>query len=192
VHSADDFLAAAARLFAAGGARALTMNAVAREVGAPSGSIYHRFPDRAALLAALWLRTARGFQTGYLDVLGQHPTPGSAIRAAVWTVNYCGKQLPEAIVLQAGVRAFEPDDWPERTRAELSAIDTELRQRIGTAVRVLSDATGRPPDQIAFAMLDLPLGAVRQRLLAGKPPTKRATELVHDLASLILATTSVG
>jgi AcrR family transcriptional regulator len=192
MHSAEDFLDAAARLFAAGGIRGLTMNAVAREVAAPSGSMFHRYPDRAALLAALWLRTARGFQSGYIDVLGDPPTPDGAVRAAVWTVEWCRGQLSEAVVLQAGVRAFEPDDWPEAARSELTAMDNELRRRIGTTVRALAKQTGRPPDQIAFAMLDLPLAAVRRHLLAGEPPPKRAVKLVRDLASLILGTGGAG
>ena len=78
----DDFVDAATRLFAEGGVRALTMNAVAREISAPSGSIYHRFPDRAALLAAMWFRTTGDFQRGYLDVLGDPATPAGAVRAA--------------------------------------------------------------------------------------------------------------
>lgn len=191
-HSADDFLDAAARLFAAGGVRALTMNAVAREVGAPSGSIYHRFPDRAALLAALWFRTTAGFQSGYLEALGDHPTPDSAVRAAVWLVDWCRGQLPAAVVLQAGVRAFEPDGWSEAARAELATAEDDSRQRLDGAVRSLAKQTGRPADQIAFALLDLPLAAVRRHLLAGEPPPKRVTTLVKSMVGLIVGGAGPG
>lgn len=185
-HTADNFLDAAARLFVAGGARALTMNAVAREVGAPSGSIYHRFPDRAALLAALWVRTTTAFQRDYLEVLGEQPTPDSAVRAATWLVDWCRGQLPQAVVLQAGVRAFEPDDWNEAARSELSTAEDDSRRRLDKAVRSLAKQTGRPADQIAFAILDLPLAAVRRHLLAGEPPPKRVTALVRSMVGLVL------
>ncbi|MEZ0050211.1 AcrR family transcriptional regulator [Mycobacterium sp. MAA66] len=188
VHSADDFLGAAARLFAAGGLRALTMNAVAREVGAPSGSVYHRYPDRAALLAALWMRTARRFQSGYLEVLGERPTADDAVRAAVWTVDWCRTHLPEAVVLQAGVRTFEPEEWSESACTELATMEDISQRRLSGIVRGLAKETGRPPDQITFAMLDLPLAAMRRHLLAGEPPPKRVTVLVRDLAGVILAT----
>ncbi|MGB8406482.1 MAG: TetR/AcrR family transcriptional regulator [Mycobacterium sp.] len=187
VHSADDFLDAAARLFAAGGLRALTMNAVAREVGAPSGSIYHRYPDRAALLAALWMRTTRRFQSGYLEVLGERPSADGAVRAAVWTVDWCRTHLPEAVVLQAGVRTFEPEEWSESARTELATTEDISQRHLGGIVRGLAKETGRPPDQITFAMLDLPLAAMRRHLLTGEPPPKRVTVLVRDLAGVILA-----
>ncbi|MCX8557407.1 TetR/AcrR family transcriptional regulator [Mycolicibacterium mucogenicum] len=185
-HTADDFLDAAARLFVTGGARALTMNAVARAVGAPSGSIYHRFPDRAALLAALWLRTTTAFQRGYLEALGEQPTADSAVGAAVWLVDWCRGHLPEAVVLQAGARAFEPDAWSEASRTELSAAEGDSRRRLEAAVRSLAKQTGRPDDQIAFALLDLPLAAVRRHLLAGEAPPKRVTTLVKNMVGLVL------
>lgn len=187
IRSGDDFLDAAAQLFSARGSRALTMNAVARAIRAPSGSIYHRYPDRAALLAALWLRTARNFQCGYFKVLGDAPTPSSAVRTAVWTVDWCRGHVPDAVVLEAGVRTFEPDEWNEAARHELAMIDNEVQQRITDAVRALTEQTGRPADQISFAMVDLPLAAVRRHLLAGKAPPKRTTTLVREVASLILA-----
>jgi AcrR family transcriptional regulator len=185
-HRADDFLDAAARLFVTGGARALTMNAVAREVGAPSGSIYHRFPDRAALLAALWLRTTTDFQTGYLEVLGEQPTADTAVGAAVWLVDWCRGHVPEAVVLQAGARAFEPDTWSKASRTELSTAEGNSRRRLESAVQSLAKQTGRPEDQIAFALLDVPLAAVRRHLLAGEPPPKRVTTLVKNMVGLVL------
>jgi AcrR family transcriptional regulator len=188
LHREEDILDAAARLFAVEGIRGLTMNAVAREIGAPSGSIYHRYPDRAALLAALWLRTARGFQRGYLEILGERPTPDNAVRAAVWTVDWCRKHLAEAVVLQAGVQAFEPDQWPQSARSELAAADDELRKRMGRVARALATRTGRPADQVAFAMLDLPLAAVRRHLRVGEPPPRQVSRLVRDLVGVILAT----
>jgi AcrR family transcriptional regulator len=187
LHSADDFVDAATRLFAEGGIRALTMNAVAREISAPSGSIYHRFPDRAALLAAVWFRTTGDFQHGYLDVLGGPVTPANAVRAAVWTVHWCRSHLSEAVVLQAGVRTFEPDQWPEAARTELAARDENSKREIDRAIRLLAKETGRPADQIAFAMLDLPLAAVRRHLLAGEVPPKRTDKLVREMAGLLLA-----
>ncbi|MUL68338.1 hypothetical protein BOO86_27975 [Mycobacterium sp. CBMA 234] len=187
LHSADDFVDAAIRLFAEGGIRALTMNAVARETSAPSGSIYHRFPDRAALLAAVWFRTTGDFQRGYLDVLGDPATPSSAVRAAVWTVDWCRTHLSEAVVLQAGARTFEPDRWPEAARAELAVRDEGSERGIDKVFQLLAKETGLPADQIAFAMLDLPLAAVRRHLLAGEAPPKRIDKLVRDMVGLMLA-----
>jgi len=36
-------------------------------VGAPTGSIYHRFDSRDVLLAKVWLRAAGAFQSAFLS-----------------------------------------------------------------------------------------------------------------------------
>lgn len=77
----DQLLDAAVALAAAGGPAAVTMSAVAQAVGAPSGSVYHRFAGRPALLAEVWLRTVERFQRGYLAVLDGEPDPHRAARA---------------------------------------------------------------------------------------------------------------
>ncbi|MBL7496624.1 helix-turn-helix transcriptional regulator [Frankia sp. CNm7] len=53
---ADTLLDAAAGLVTERGPAGVTMSAVARGVSTQR-SVYHHFPDRAALLPALWLRT---------------------------------------------------------------------------------------------------------------------------------------
>lgn len=192
VHSDQDFIDAAAALFASGGARAVTMIAVARSVGAPSGSIYHRFPDRPALLAALWLRTLRRFQAGYREALGPDPTPEDAVEATAWVVDWCRANLAEALVLQAGSRTFDPENWPAEARAELAAIDAAMRRTIRSTVRAVARHTGRPRDQVAFAVLDLPLAAVRRHLLAGQPPPPKTTKLVRGLAERLILPDPAG
>ncbi|MFF8264165.1 helix-turn-helix domain-containing protein [Streptomyces virginiae] len=57
-------LDAAVRLAAVGGPASVTMSAVAQAVGAPSGTVYHRFTGRTALLAEVWLCTVERFQEG--------------------------------------------------------------------------------------------------------------------------------
>lgn len=188
VHSEDDFLDAAAALFAASGERGLTMTSVTQHLGASNGSIYHRFPERAALLAALWLRTSRKFQQAYFDVLDDPPTVEGVVTAAAWVVDWCRDHLDEALVLQAGVRAFSPDEWPEAARSALNDLDSATQHQIARALQVVAKQTGLPRDQVAFAMLDLPLAAIRRYLLAGKPPPRRVTELVRSLTRTVLET----
>ncbi|MCG7527704.1 TetR/AcrR family transcriptional regulator, partial [Streptomyces sp. OfavH-34-F] len=63
--STEQLLDAAVPLAAASGPAGVTMSAVAQATGAPSGSVYHRFPGRDALLAEVWLRTVERFQDGW-------------------------------------------------------------------------------------------------------------------------------
>lgn len=189
-HTTDDFLDAAAGLFAEGGARALTMRAVARAVGAPSGSIYHRFSDRPALLAALCLRTTRRFETSYLGAMGAQPTPASTVEATAWIVDWCRTHLSEAIVLQAGVQAFGPDEWRQSAKTELDEAMRAQRRGLAKIVKTLADQTGVPRDQVAFCLIDLPLAVVRRHLVAAEPPPPAASRLARALSTAILLQTA--
>src|SRR5690606_14827873 len=98
-HDVDRLLDAAAALVAEGGPGAATMTAVARAASAPSGSVYHRFPGRPALLAALWLRTVERFQQGFLAALDTDPPAQAAPAAARHVVAWCRAHPNEARIL---------------------------------------------------------------------------------------------
>ena len=186
MHSEDDFLRAAAESFATGGERALTMSSVSQRVGASNGSIYHRFPERTSMLAALWTRTARAFQRGYRDALGDPPTAAGIADAGVWVTEWCRDHVAEAMVLQAGVHTFSPDEWTASARAELAALDSATAEFVTRVIADVAARTGLPRDEVAFVMLDLPLAAVRRYLLAGNPPPRRTGELVRSLTQALL------
>ena len=61
----DSILDGAARAVEKHGGK-VTIAQIAAEVGAPTGSIYHRFPSRDHLLIRLWLRAIRRFHMGLL------------------------------------------------------------------------------------------------------------------------------
>ncbi|MEV0334259.1 TetR/AcrR family transcriptional regulator [Nocardia sp. NPDC050717] len=185
-HSVEALLAAAAGLFASGGARALTMSAVARTAGAPSGSVYHRFPDRPALLAAVWVHTVRKFQDEYLRELGARPTPDDAVRAAEWIVDWCRRNPASAAVLQAGVHAFEPESWSAESTGAFEAVREQQAREIKALVASIATQAGLPADQAQFALFDLPLAVVRPYLIAGRTPPPKARTLVRELAARIL------
>lgn len=183
-HTADDFIDAAIALFAANGVRAVTLGAVAERLRAANGSIYHRFPDRPSLLAAIWLRTSSRFEAAYQEQLGR-ATVASAIAAAVWVVQWCHNNPEQAQVLQAGMRAFDPDSWPlDASKAADS--DTDVRAQLPKYVAELVNHTAASAEQIAFTLTDLPLAVVRRQLKAGRAPGAAEVELVRGLATVIL------
>lgn len=186
-HSVDDFIDAAVRLFAGGGARAVTMTSVAREVGAQSGSVYHRFPDRPSLLAAVWLRTTRRFQREMLSVLADNPGANGVIAVSAWTVDWCRDNLEQAVVLHAGMRAFSPQEWPEQARKELSEYDAVRERETARIVRTLREQTGRDADEVMLALLDLPIAVVSRYLARGVPPPGSATKLATRIARMIMS-----
>ena len=70
LHDTQTLLDVARTIAADRGPASVTIAAVSAASGAPSGSLYHRFDDRAALLGQLWLRTTGQFQSGFLAGTG--------------------------------------------------------------------------------------------------------------------------
>ena len=62
-------LDAALGLVTEGGPGAATIAGIAGLLGAPVGSIYHRFTPRDLLLARLWISTIKSFQEDFIEVL---------------------------------------------------------------------------------------------------------------------------
>lgn len=185
VHTRAALLDAAVGLFADGGARAVTMSAVARAAGAPSGSVYHRFPDRGSLLAALWQQTEADFREAYRVALGD-PTPRRAVEAAAWIVQWCRREPDRAAVLNAGPHAFGPHSWPEEARRVHHAALREMEAELGKVTAQVARAAGVRRDEAAFAMFGLPLAVVGQYLRVPEPVPASAVGLVRRLATRLL------
>jgi AcrR family transcriptional regulator len=83
-------LDAARDLILEGGPAAASARAVSLALGAPSGSIYHRFPRRDDLVAATWLRAQDRFLDAYLGALSGEDPLQAAVAAAdtvlVWSL----------------------------------------------------------------------------------------------------------
>jgi AcrR family transcriptional regulator len=185
-HREDDLLDAAVRLFATAGARAVTMAAVARAAGAPSGSIYHRFADRPALLAATWLRTVGRFHQDYLPILTQEPPVEAAVAATGHVIRWCRAHPDEAQVLYSGRRALGESDWSAANKAAAEQTDRNLEDAWRALLRRLRPLTGRRTDELLLVLIDLPYGALRRYLEQGEAPPARTIELVARAARTLL------
>ncbi|MFI7189209.1 TetR/AcrR family transcriptional regulator [Nocardia nova] len=161
-HTLDSLLDAAADLAASHGPAAVTMSAVAAAVGAPSGSVYYRFPDRAALLAELWLRTVERFQRGFLEALRLDPPRLAAVQAAHHVTDWARGHPTEAAVLLAGPQAFGSTQWSAESRDVAAA----RQARIDDGIRELGDRLGcrsrADRERLALLIIELPHAAVRR------------------------------
>ncbi|MFE6838799.1 TetR/AcrR family transcriptional regulator [Streptomyces sp. NPDC057705] len=183
----DQILDAAVRLAAAAGPGGVTMSAAAQAVGAPSGSMYHRFAGRTALLAEVWLRSVERFQEGYFATLHSDPDPRRAARAAARHVVAWSRAHPqEAALLLYGPAEFGRADWSEEhTRRADSG-----NQRVYAALGALADSLGATDpqgrDRVTLALIDLPLSVVRRHLRAGGPLPPHAEDLAEECAAALL------
>ncbi|QRP44400.1 TetR/AcrR family transcriptional regulator [Amycolatopsis sp. FDAARGOS 1241] len=177
-YTTAQFLGAAAELFAEGGARAVTMAAAAKAAGAPNGSIYHRFADRPALLAALWTTNLRDFQDDFIALLGPAPTVDDAVAAAASVVHWCRRHPAGARVLDAGKQAFSPTEWTPEATAVLARAENELKAALKRATLTLSDPPGRTVDDVVLALVEVPRAVVHRYLSSGRTPPPKAADLV--------------
>ena len=79
----DRLLQVALRRFAADGALVPTLDEVRREAEVSVGALYHHFPDKPALAAAVYAQLISEYQAGFVAMLREHDTAEGGIRAGV-------------------------------------------------------------------------------------------------------------
>jgi AcrR family transcriptional regulator len=128
--TADGILDAAAQEILDGSARAdVTIGAIARRLGAPSGSIYHRFASREELLVRLWLRSVSRFHQHYLAA-GDDPDPQRALlRMAVCVATFTRDHPSDAVAMTLFRQSRLIQDAPESCRAQVEHINVGVHRR---------------------------------------------------------------
>ncbi|RFS82167.1 TetR/AcrR family transcriptional regulator [Actinomadura spongiicola] len=176
--SRDQILDAALAITAETGPGAVTISAIARRLGAPSGSLYHRFPSRDLLLATLWTRTVRRFQEGFAAALDDDDPETAALHTPRW----CRRHMDEAAVLLLYRRQDLAASWPAELTEDLNTRATDA----------LTAFAARHPDidreRLVFATVDVPYGAVRRHLADGRPPPPQVDDLITTTCQAVLGT----
>jgi AcrR family transcriptional regulator len=73
----------ARRRFAVDGALAATLDEIRRDAEVSVGALYHHFPDKAALAAAVYAEVMGEYQAGFMTMLRGHETAEGGIRGGV-------------------------------------------------------------------------------------------------------------
>ena len=189
-HDPQQLVDAAIELYAEKGAAAVTMTAVAARVGAPNGSMYHRFPGRSSLMAAMWLRSVGSMHeavhgaVGDTGRIGEDPI-AAAGEAAAALCQWCVEQPAMAAVLFAGRAAYDPDTWSEADREAADADQREFDAHAGDLVRALL-ADGVPRAVVDLALIDLPYAAVRRYLAERVAVPPAMTEVTRGAVIAVL------
>jgi AcrR family transcriptional regulator len=183
---ADVVLDGAARLLAAGGPAAATTAAVARAIGAPSGSVYHRFASRDLLLARLWVRTVGRFQAVFLAALADPDLDRAAVGAALAVPGWCRAHPDEARVLLLHRRDDLVGRWPVELDAELAGLNDGLAGALRAHAERRYGADPAGLARVTFALVDVPYAAVRRHLAAGVAPPPEVDGLVGEAVAALL------
>jgi len=183
---------AALRLVADRGPQAVTVAALAKELGAPTGSIYHRYRSREELLAELWMDVVEGFQNGFVARLAGADDVDGAVAAALFMAAWTRQHPLESRLLMLHRRQdFVAGAWP----ADLVDRAAALEPQIGSALRAYAQrafgcADSETMARLRYALLDAPFGGIKPYVQARKRLPPVVDDLVARTAQVVLA--SIG
>src|SRR3954447_9320049 len=134
-HDTDQILDAARALVLRSGPRAAGVAAIARESGAPVGTLYHRFGSRDAILAAAWLRALGRFQERALASARETKPSGDAVAtgaAMAAAIVSCSRDMPHDADLLLSIRRDDLLDAApgQEVRARLDEINAPLQEEV--------------------------------------------------------------
>ncbi|PWR20073.1 TetR/AcrR family transcriptional regulator [Zavarzinia compransoris] len=175
--SADAFIGAAIALVAEDGPTAASIPAIARRVGAPTGSLYHRFPSKAAVLAAAWAEVHGDFTRAMVPPLAEGRAGAAALTLVQWA--RAKPRLARFLLLNDFALLVDgapvPDEWRAAIARQEEALDTAFRALLGGEVPAAAAA------RLRFLVFDAPIAALRPHLLAQGPVPEFVDDLVAGL-----------
>ncbi len=183
-YTSEQFVDAALKIAALQGPAAVTIAAVAGEVGAPVGSVYHRYLSRNTLLAEVWLRVISSFQEAFLQTLDN----GDGLAAALHTPRWVRLHPAEARLLLLYRReeladGSWADDLKEKARRITRDLDCAVRNYV---VRMSGKYDQESADRAVFAIIDVPYAAVIRYIRLGRKPPKKVDDYIRQTYSTIM------
>lgn len=179
--SSESILEATAHLASERGPAATTIGAIARELGAPTGSIYHRFASRDALLAEVWLHTVEAFQAGFIAELADGDPHEVGLGAALFTPAWVrAHRVPARLLLLHHRDDFLPGGWPPEVADRAGRLATDMNRALRAFARSTFGSTGAAALRRGrFALIDVPGAAVGPHLRADENLPDIIEELVR-------------
>ncbi len=179
--SEDDFIEATMALVAEGGPAAATMQAIARRVGAPTGSIYHRFESRAAMLGAAWNAAYASFTAALAPLLRAGRPRDAALAILPWAREH--ERRARFLLLHEPIALFEDTPPPAPLRAELERLEESFDGAFRACVATRGDGALREEDlaRAKFLIFDAPIAILRPHLMRGGPLPPFAERMIAEL-----------
>jgi AcrR family transcriptional regulator len=178
-------LDAALDCFDALGWQKTTMADVRDRAGASTGSVYHHFPGKEELFAALYLDTIRQTQSYALRALRAATGPRDAVRALVASyLRWVSRHPKQARFLLTTRRA----EFGGPVQAELDRLNEAFHAEIGAWLARHAAALPRVAADVLGAILIGPSEDFARRWLRGKTttPLQQAAAQLADAAWLSL------
>lgn len=180
---------AALELVSTRGPQAVTVADIANQIGAPTGSIYHRYSSREQLLAELWMDVVEAFQRAFVEALEPAADVRGAIEAAQLMIRWTRAHMREARLLLLYRRQdFITGDWPAALAERAQALEPQMGGALRAYCRrALGRADAETMARARFALLDAPFGAIKPYVQKGGPLPPILDELIAKTVRAVLA-----
>lgn len=143
----------------------LSMQSIVSETGISTGSLYHRFQSREAMLAEAWVDALGAFQIAFIDAMNAGPDTGE--EAALVTPRYCREFHDRALILACCQRSqFIGQDMVSEKLNACAKRNTEMSKLLKAYAR----ETSTPLDACYLGIVHYPLAVVRHYLPNRKVP----------------------
>ncbi len=159
------------------GPAAVTVGSVTGRLEAPTGSFYHRFASRDALVGELWLADVLAFQEGAAAGAAAGDWLSVALHPAVWSRAHLGEAC---FLLLYNKDDFIRGEWPDSLKERIAGQARRVESLVRKFAREVLGGTGT--DQLtraSFVLLGVPLAAVRPHLKRHEPPPPLVDELIR-------------
>ena len=185
----SSILKAAAAIAASRGPSAATIAAIAHAIGAPSGSIYHRFRTRDELLGRLWLNKAAFFQDRWATALNKSDAKEAGLAAALSLPQTVREDFKGARIMLLHRREdFLSESWPAEMQAEAERLKEQVQDMLAQITRRLFGRNSVFARQVAtFAVLDLPFSAVRRFVAMGQVPPPAIDDMITNAYRAVIS-----
>lgn len=180
----DQILDAARDLLADPAISRPAIAAISTASGIPTGSIYLRFASRDELLARLWLRSIRRFQTGLIHALNG---PDPLLAAAAYLPRYCRDHPTEARAMKMFHRDQLLDTGPDDLRTSIATVNDDMNAALRTAVTTqLGTADEHAMDIARVTVKAIPYGMVRDFIARAAPIPEWVDDIVATATKAVV------
>lgn len=169
-----------------------TLSQVSALIGAPTGSLYHRFPSRDHLMISLWLRSVRRFQAGYLTAARTADEQLALRECAVHIPRFCRAFPADARAMMLFRHSRIAVSAPVSLRDEVRT----LNDKVWAALRILTGRRyGVVDDEERFLLVraavhQAPYGLVRPYVGGAVPSAMDAVAVAAAEGILALGDTT--
>lgn len=178
----NHFIDSAIEIAAQCGFAAVSMSAIALKVGAPIGSVYHRFDSRSAILARAWLRVKADFRSEVASLWARGD--GDTWAGVHGLLNWCRRKPVYArFLLQCADNPDFNGALSAELTAELEAEQAELDACFERCMAALQGDGSHLSSTLRFMLIDAPVAIVKPYLTQNQPIPASADAMLrasHD------------